>query len=251
VTPFAPGCPVDDRERAWIEESMAWFRGQFGADPLSRPVVLPTEEFFPPPLPASEADVTALVRKVAGYMGLPDAGIQVQFTDDYDHAAAQARLIPGAFRSYQGAAGTYREHGGRTVVTIDRAELRDPARLLAVIAHEVGHVRLIGEDRIDPKRKDGEPLTDLVTVYLGMGIFTANAAFSFQHYAEMARTGGWSTRRLGYLTEQMFGYGLACYAFMRDEPDPSWAKYLDTNPRGYCKRGLRYLRHAGAPGLRP
>jgi hypothetical protein len=251
VSPFAAGCPVDDRERAWIEESMAWFRGQFGADPLSQPVVLPTKEFFPPPPPASEADVTGLVRKIAGYMGSPQAEIQVQFTDDYDHAAAQAKLIPGAFRSYQGAAGAYREHGGRAVVTIDRAELRDPARLLAVIAHEIGHVRLLGEGRIGQDRQDGEPLTDLATVYLGMGIFTANAAFSFQHSAPMARTGGWSTRRLGYLTEQMFGYGLACYAFMRNEPDPSWVKYLDANPHGYCQRGLRYLRHAGAAGLQP
>jgi hypothetical protein len=46
------------------------------------------------------------------------------------------------------------------------------------------------------------------------------------------------------MTEQMFGYGLACYAALRGEPDPSWAKYLDTNPRVYLKRGMRYLRHA-------
>ena len=45
----------------------------------------------------------------------------------------------------------------------------------------------------------------------------------------------------------MFGYGLACYAVLRGEPDPAWAKYLDTNPRAYMRNGLRYLRHV-APG---
>jgi hypothetical protein len=39
----------------------------------------------------------------------------------------------------------------------------------------------------------------------------------------------------------MFGYGLACYARLRDERRPGWAKYLDTNPRAFMKRGLRHL----------
>jgi hypothetical protein len=47
--------------------------------------------------------------------------------------------------------------------------------------------------------------------------------------------------RLGYLTEPMFRYGLARYAWLRDERDPQWARYLDTNPRTFVKRGLRYL----------
>ena len=56
-----------------------------------------------------------------------------------------------------------------------------------------------------------------------------------------------SAGRLGYLTEQMFGYGLACYARLRGEPEPDWARYLDTNPRAYMKHGLAYLGRA-APG---
>jgi hypothetical protein len=66
-------------------------------------------------------------------------------------------------------------------------------------------------------RKDGEPLTDLLTVYLGMGILTANACFDFANTAgyQFRRIGGWSTSRLGYLTEQMFGYGLARHAWLR------------------------------------
>jgi hypothetical protein len=94
-------------------------------------------------------------------------------------------------------------------------------------------------------RPDAEPLTDLATVYLGMGIFTANAAFEFtagRGPGYYARTGGWSSSRTGYLTEQMFGYALACLAVQRGERQPPWTGYLDTNPRGYMKQGLRYLR---------
>jgi hypothetical protein len=250
---FAPRCPVDEHERDWISDSMTWFRGQFGDGPLSRPVVLPTSEFFPPPFSGSDADVQAVGYRVAGYMSVPREGITVRFSTDYDHAAALAAMVPGARSDFRSAAGTYREDSkGQTVITIDRSVVRDPAKLLAVIAHELGHVRLIGEGRITADRKDGEPLTDLVTVYLGMGILTANASFDFQNNSipGYARTGGWSASHLGYLTEQMFGFGLACYAVMRGEPDPDWVECLDTNPRGYMKQGLRFLRHAG-PAVAP
>jgi hypothetical protein len=67
---FAPKCPVDDRERDWVDKSVEWFRGQFGDSPLEAPVILPTRECFPRPPPACDADVRALVRKVPGYMAV-------------------------------------------------------------------------------------------------------------------------------------------------------------------------------------
>jgi hypothetical protein len=240
-------CPVDATEQAWIQESMQWFTAQFGDAPLTGPVVLPTPEFFPPPFTGSDDDVRAAVRRVAGYMGAATA-ITVAFTSDLADDQERLRALPVA-RDTRGAAGLYQQHDGSGVLTIDRSSVADPAVLLAVIAHELGHARLTGEHRISSGRKDQEPLADLLTVYLGMGIFTANAAFDFSHAgtSPARRVGGWQTHRLGYLTEQMFGYGLACYARLRGEAKPGWARYLDTNPRVYLKHGLAYLDHA-APG---
>lgn len=245
---FTPRCPVEDRERTWIQDSVEWFRGQFGEGPLTAPVILPTSEYFPPPFSGSDEDVRALVGKVAGYMGV-HADVDVAFSADLDHARDLTRLIPGGRSQVSGAAGVYTGtgEGGRPVLTIDRANASQPDRLVAVIAHELGHVRLLGEGRISADRRDQEPLTDLLTVYLGMGIFTANAAFDFSRmpgYQGYQRVGGWQAQRLGYMTEQMYGYGLACYAALRGEPDPPWARYLDTNPCSFMKHGLRYLRHA-------
>lgn len=108
---------------------------------------------------------------------------------------------------------------------------------MAVLAHELGHHRLIGEGRVSRDRRDGEPLTDLLTVFFGVGRFNANAAHRF---AQNAR--GWRRTSLGYLNQPMFGYALARYAWLRGESDPSWYRLLDTNPRGYFREGLRYLR---------
>lgn len=112
--------------------------------------------------------------------------------------------------------------------------------LVATIAHELGHVLLLGDGRISAEQEDHEPLTDLLTIFFGLGIFSANAAFEYSREVR----GGYgyaSTSRLGYLTEPMYGYGLARYAWIRGEMDPGWARYVDTNPRTFLKRGLRYL----------
>jgi hypothetical protein len=245
---FNPRCPVEERERTWIEESIEWLRREFGVAPLNVPVILPTSEYFPPPFTGSDADVRALVRSVARYMGV-QADIDVQFSEDVDHAESLMRLFPGGtgttFRSAGAASAfTQADPDGLHVVTIDRSSVGEPARLLAVIAHELGYVRLFGERRISANREDHEPLTDLATIYLGMGIFTANAAFNFGRVSGygIEPAGGWESRRLGYMTEQMFGYALARYAVHRAEPAPAWARYLDTNPRVYMKQGTRYLR---------
>jgi hypothetical protein len=173
------------------------------------------------------------------------AQIEVEFSSDIDHAQSLQRLVPGGMSSFAAAAGVYSGagRGGRQVITLDRSNAAEPARLIAVIAHELGHVRLLGERRIASDREDQEPLTDLLSVYLGMGIFAANAAFDFSQTGLYLGRQGWRAQRLGYLTEQMFGYGLAWYAVLRGEADPPWAKYLDTNPRVYMKHGIRYLRH--------
>ena len=111
--------------------------------------------------------------------------------------------------------------------------------LIATLAHELGHVRLLGERRIPDDRPDDEPLTDLLTVVFGLGVVTANAAFDFT-----ADDRGWQSQRLGYMTEQMYGYALARYSLHRGEPDPPWARHLDTNPRAYMRQALRYLHRA-------
>jgi hypothetical protein len=55
----------------------------------------------------------------------------------------------------------------------------------------------------------------------------------------------------GYLTEPMFGYGLACLAWLREETGPGWASAVDANPRSALKRGLRYLARNATPGQFP
>jgi hypothetical protein len=82
-------------------------------------------------------------------------------------------------------------------------------------------------------------------VYFGAGIFNANAAFQFSQWQDVvASRQGWSTRRLGYLSEEEFGYALACYANIRGEKQPTWARFLESNIRHFFDESLDFLKRS-------
>jgi hypothetical protein len=234
---FARRCPVGEQERLWIEESLDWLTTEFGRDLLRRDVLLPDDPRFPRPYRGTPDDVTRVVDTLFAHFGVARAAVRVEF-EETDPAEREllTHLSQLAHQS-AGAAGHYRRDAdGRPSITLTEELTTDPVALVAVLAHELGHHRLLGEDRIAAGRRDGEPLTDLLTVFFGAGHFNASAAFRFTQDAR-----GWRRRTLGYLTQPMFGYALARYAWLRAEPRPGWAALLDANLRGYLRQGLRYL----------
>lgn len=265
VRPWLPSgeCPVGLEEQAWIETWMHWCAGQFGEPEELGDIALPTPDFFPASYTGTPAQIKELTARVCDLMSVDPARLLVEL---YDGAGKDWTSTTSGGRTV----GHYSQRDGRAVIGLDRHQASDPAYLTAIIAHELGHVRLLGEHRI-ARRDDHERLTDLVTVYLGFGVFTANAAMS---YPKAAR--GWSvvplgyldertlnggargqaSFRLGYLREREFGYALACYCRMRGRPAvPAWASYLDPGPRTVLKQGLAFLARGGPgnglPTLKP
>jgi hypothetical protein len=134
------------------------------------------------------------------------------------------------------------------MIAINESELKDPMTLVAVIVHEIGHIILLRPGLIKRDEPDMEPLNDLLTIFLGFGIFTANSAFQFSQYTNN-ESQGWSSRRLGYLSEPMLGYALARFAYERDEQKPDWASFVKGNISPYMKRSLAWLSGKQQPRL--
>ncbi|KUL41201.1 hypothetical protein [Actinoplanes awajinensis] len=230
-------CPVRQVEQDWIETSLDWLVAEFGTGRLRGTVVLPTDDFFPGDYRGGRDDIRAVLGRLCGHMGVDPARVELEHYAG-DTEPELAAHVPMSWSS-QGAAGHHRVRDGRSIIGIQDEQAAAPTALVATIAHELGHVLLLADGRVRPDRRDHEPLTDLLTVFFGLGIFGANAAFEFSRGENSYRTS-----RLGYLTEPMFGYALARYAWLRGETEPAWARYLDTNPRTFMKRGLRYLAQA-------
>jgi hypothetical protein len=235
-------CPVREVEQLWIEESMDWMVTEFGRRRLLREVVLPTDQYFPGAYQGSRDDVAGVLAKLCAQLGVDEGRVELEFDDSAEDGSADLSAEVDLHSESHGAAGLY-HGGGRIAIRSDLA--RRPMALVATIAHELGHLLLLGDGRITPDRKDHEPLTDLLVVYCGLGIFAANAAFEYGREARGQRS-YYTTSRLGYLTEPMYGYALARYAWLRGERKPDWARYLDTNPRAVLKSGLRYLHQVGS-----
>ncbi|MCW2865204.1 MAG: hypothetical protein JWP48_6912 [Actinoallomurus sp.] len=249
-------CPVALPAQAWIEGSMRWFIEQFGRQAALGQVALLVPDFLPAAYTGTPEQVEALVFRIRDLMSV-DASqrLIVRHFDGSDEALRGGRRTVGH----------YQEENGQAIIALDEREAADAAFLTAIIAHELGHVRLLGERRLDHDRRDHERLTDLLTIYLGFGVFTANAALSFSTTAR-----NWSVQprgylseqtlhgahndgyaRLGYLSEPEFGYALACYAWLRGESAPPWAAHLDPGPRGLLRQGLAYLAGCAPQGEFP
>jgi hypothetical protein len=93
-----------------------------------------------------------------------------------------------------------------------------------------------------------EPLNDLLTVFLGFGVFTANSAFRFEQHRDN-RSQGWSAQRLGYLSEAQLGCALTRFAFERGEGKPEWISYLTTHIASFMKRSAGWLASRQEPRL--
>ena len=95
--------------------------------------------------------------------------------------------------------------------------------------------------------RDAEWVADLLPLYLGLGIFTADAALREEVQAQ-GRHGRCTTHRHGCLSSCMIGYALALFAWVRNERSPEWSKFLSPEAADMLASGLRYL-HATEDSL--
>jgi hypothetical protein len=249
---FSAKLPVSDEDQQWVDDGFRRLEKLLGRQRmLQAKVVLPTAEDFPDPYDGTTAAAEALFCRVCGYMQVNRSSVELEvFADETEQLR---EILPhwrgdGATR----AAGFFLHHakGGdeekrseqkSMVVAIRSTQLKDPLSLVATIAHELGHVILLGGGLMNPKTPDHEPMTDLLTVFSGLGIFTANSAARFKQFQEDRRI-GWSMQRLGYIPEEVYGYALARFAAERGEQNSKWVKHLSTNVRAYFKKSRGCLR---------
>jgi hypothetical protein len=241
--------PLDEDQRDWADRSFKRLGTLLGAGHLlDAAVILPTLDCFPDVYDQSEEALRQMVDRVATAMHVDPSQIDVQlFESAHDLSSTLVPFFSG--KGPAAPAGLYfHTPDERQSIAVNASELKDPMALVAVIAHEIGHVILLRPGSVAGDEPDMEPLNDLLTIFLGFGIFTANAAFNFSQYTTN-QSQGWSTKRLGYLSEPMLGYGLARYAYERREEKPDWAGFVNSNIKPYMKRSLAWLSQTEAPRL--
>ncbi|HEY4357018.1 MAG TPA: hypothetical protein VGN16_14810 [Acidobacteriaceae bacterium] len=239
---FAPKLPINEQTRVWIDEGFVRLSAMLGRGRmLQAEVVLPEDSFFPDAFHPSQEGAVLMARRIAGYMGVPEDSFVVEVFTETAHATR--RLLPLWEGQSRGAGGLYfhEVEDGKRVIAINAENLKQPDALAATLAHELAHVVLLGGNLLDRETEDMEPMTDLCTVFLGLGVLNANAAVQFRQWSNN-QTQGWSTKTAGYLEQEMWGYALALFAKERGEGvAPAWRQALSTDVKDYFTRSAKWL----------
>lgn len=243
---FAPSCPIETAEKAWVEWRMRWLATRLGIDRmLDATVVLPTDAFFPEKYQADEASARICLDRVCKHMRVDPMALTLTVLPD--------EAMPGAAGLYQQREKPqWPQRRSHSHIFIASSQLENPMSLIATLAHEVGHELLLGGGVLTEETPDHEQITDLLTVFLGVGVFNANATVHESSWRE-GNISGWSIGRQGYLSAAAFGYAFAVFAYVRRETKPTWtwAKHLRADARGSLEKGLRYLERTNDSLFRP
>jgi hypothetical protein len=235
-----PRCHVTSEQKLWVEERLLWLKEEFGPAPIRRPPLEPTSDLLPRKWDGSAAAGTDLLKRLCEYMLVDPARLQLEFYSQNETHDLQSACAGETYRTGPAGLFVHPKDTKKLIIALEESGLSQPAALTATICHELGHVLLLADGHIARDTPDSEPLTDLLTVFFGAGIFTANSVFQFSQWQSHSHH-GWRASRLGYLSEEIFGYALACYSWYRGELKPSWQKHLRSNILYYFDDSMHFL----------
>ena len=223
-----PKCPVDPETKKWLEDKFSWLADEFGlATVCSATTIEPTSEFLPTEYKANGPVIDDLMARVANFMNVVPESLVLSYYDD-------DKPVIGEEQIEQFSSGNDRE------IWLEANSLENPAYVVASLSREIAHVRLCLLDSSLANEEDHEEMSELLAIFLGVGIFLANTAFLDGSWSEGTES-GWSMVRTSNLSMDMFGYALALYALARDEQQPEWARHLRPDVRVPLKNSIRYI----------
>ncbi len=224
-----PACPVDLREKVWIEVSLGrlvehwdWQRLREAA------VILPTSAFFNLPDGDQPVDTQQLMTTVCKYLGANRDRLQLE-------------LVPA-----ESLANGRDEYLSDDIATVRLAQIwqEDLESLISVLSHYAALDRLLREGICRKDQAEVGWFADLACAFLGMGIFGANSAVKQRSGGDRVGS-GWEIRARQKLPSRMFGYAMAVLAMARGERQPAWASWLGEDAGDTFQRGRRYLERRG------
>lgn len=233
---MVPSDPAID----WLFEAYEWFLEEFDGEAVGSPyLVTPTP--YDIPLDAAGKDrVEAVFERVRQHAGMEDWPCRLKFHETY-FSDGDADRRAGVHHERPAPSGTYRldYDGDRAIISCDPSLAPRPTELVAVLAHELSHYLLDSANGRPPGGEDFlEPATDLASIFLGFGIFAANAAASVELHEDGTKQWKWS----GYLSEPELAYGLAIFTALHDAETEKVAEFLDTNPRVYFEKARIHIK---------
>ncbi len=120
--------------------------------------------------------------------------------------------------------------------------MTDATRIVGTLSRGVAYHLVRQAEIVDPHHEAFDLATELATVILGFGIFSANTS------GRRGFAGLWLADTA--LSEVETSYALALYAILFEQPDARILPYLRVNPHGFYRAACRELLRNYGPELR-
>lgn len=144
------------------------------------PTLEPNARYFPDEWPGTVRGVRMLIRRLMHYAELDAVPIELELFDSNAPGIRVDDGGSGGFHEHNVAAWYAGIEDERIHFGLDVRRTRDPVELTGVLAHEVAHAYREHHGLMARDRDIEEELTDLTTIYLGFGVFSASSAFVYQ-----------------------------------------------------------------------
>ena len=228
--------PITLEDKEWVDADLNWLRAELSEEHfLGIRTITPTRYFYDRTWDGTEEDAHFILTRTLELMVVEDPEVKLEFyTDSPIEMQDGGTLSSPADISgkWESAAGTYEQNEREKIISIETGQLKNTISLVSTIAHEVAHIILLGENRID---ENDEYLTDLTAITYGFGIFLGNSRFNYAN-----NNSGWSMNSQGYLPEQIIAYAMAWLSFQRNE-NTAYDNFLSSSMKKYFTQSLEYL----------
>ncbi len=236
---------MDDLDNAeWIEETLLALIRHYGASRFQRKIPILLADSYGDLRRGPPADfLNAVVRDMADAARISVKGISVEVYRDENITEVLSNLgLPHSMEDADGTAGIF--HGftpdGAARIAVEESGMDDDIALAGTLAHELAHVFLLGNrpaaDAVWPA-EDEEPVTDLMAILLGFGVYICNSNERFRAYDD-GRLTGWSASRRGYLTLEEACYAQAVVHALFAQESRTYFAHLTPNPRALLEEAL-------------
>lgn len=236
-----PTLPITEDDQLWLDRNFRWLMHNSGLKNFDEiELCIPFDKSLPVILPNDQKSFDYLLSRLCRILKIDENIIEVEWFKTNN--ALENKYPDAKPRQSQNELGTYQystKTGKKFKISLNESQKADFVLFVGTLVHELCHIKLIGEKRINAYDNDHEYLTDLTAVYFGFGIFLANAAFQNKRY----HWGEWKIEKQGYLTPETIGYALALFTYLKKIKKPVWSRKIDSVTRRYFKRSLRYLWH--------
>lgn len=243
-----PKPTVNQDDKEWIEDAFIWLEEQYGKEYLKGiRVIEPTSEFFDHKFSGSEEDAHYALARCLEYMDIKSVDVKLYFFNEAPMSFEDEGIILTQSEEGTGyqdgyALGEYSETGsGDFEIGLEMSQLKNPQSMISTIAHELSHLILLGEGRLE---ENDEELTDINCIALGFGIFLGNSIFEFNQW-QGTNHHGWQAQRRGYIPEQVAAYSMAIFNNYQNNLS-DWSKHLNKGIKKMYEQNLKYLNSNGA-----